>query len=69
MKWSVSGGRIVEGFQVLPSISVNWAIVQDKNKLPDNFTRIYDIQFSWLFWYFTIGQIGSWLKESGWYDR
>ena len=69
MKWTISGGRIVEGFQVLPSISVNWAIVQDKNKsaAPGKLKRIYDIQFSWLFWYFSIGQIKSWLKECGYY--
>ena len=36
-------GRIIEGFSVFPSLSINW----------DTFCgeRHYSIQFSWLWWY------------------
>ena len=53
----ISGGWIVEGFSILPSINVNWMTVREG--------KCYDVQFAWLFWYFTIGQIKNKLKEYG----
>ena len=47
--------KIVEGFSFIPSIDLIWITLTDK--------RYYDFQFSWLKWYFTIGQIHKKLKE------
>ena len=63
--WGISYGKINEGFCIFPSICVNWATLQVNDKLPGNYNRYYDIQFVWLFWYFTIGQISKKLKECG----
>ena len=63
--WGIICGKIIEGFSVFPSVSVNWATLQVKDKLPGNYNRYYDIQFAWLWWYFTIGQIGNKIKEIG----
>ena len=57
--WGISCGKIIEGFSVFPSVSVNWATLENK--------KYYDIQFAWLYWYFTIGQITNKLKEEGYY--
>lgn len=65
--WGVDYGRIIEGFSVFPSISVSWATLQVINKLPGNYKRYYDIQFAWLFWYVTFGQLKNKLKEEGYY--
>lgn len=40
-------GTILEGFQFFPSIALNWITQYD-------LSRKFDLQFSWLFWYFTI---------------
>lgn len=61
--WGISYGKIIEGFSVFPSISVNWATLKVSDKLPGNYNRYYDIQFAWLWWYFTIGQLKNKLKE------
>ena len=63
----ITFGRIIEGFCILPSISLLWATLNIKDKLPGNYATYYDLQFSWLFWYFTIGQIKNKLKERGYY--
>lgn len=63
--WGISCGKIIKGFSIFPSICVNWATLQVHNKLPGSYNRYYDIQFAWLFWYFTIGQIHKKLKECG----
>ena len=52
---SIVSGKIVEGFSFIPSIDLNWMTLTDK--------RHYDVQFSWLKWYFNIGQIHKKLKE------
>lgn len=36
-------GRIIEGFCVLPSLSINWMYFCGE--------RHYSIQFAWLWWY------------------
>lgn len=62
----ISYGKIIEGFSIFPSVSVNWAIFKVNDKLPGNYAnRYYDIQFAWLFWYITFGQIKNKLKEEG----
>ena len=63
--WGISYGRLVEGFTFLPTINLNWATLQVNNKLPGNYNRYYDVQFAWLWWYFTIGQIHNKIKEMG----
>lgn len=47
-------GKILDGFSILPSINVNWAEMNG---------RYYDVQFAWLWWYFTAGEIDKRLKE------
>lgn len=44
-------------FSFLPSINLIWMILTDG--------RYYDVQFAWLKWYFTIGQIHKKLQENG----
>ena len=62
----ITGGRIIEGFSVLPSIDLTWAIFEDETfllgtsrlkKANKKYKKYYDVQFAWLFWYFTIGCI------------
>lgn len=36
-------GKIIEGFSLLPSISINWITFAGE--------RHYSLQFSWLWWY------------------
>lgn len=52
--WGIDYGRIGEGFAFIPSISLSWATLENK--------KYYDIQFAWLYWYFTIGQIHNKIK-------
>ena len=64
----ISGGWIIEGFCILPSISINWMKSLEKTNhycVLDKYNTYYDIQFAWLFWYITIGQIKKKLKEQG----
>lgn len=51
----VKFGRIIEGFSLLPCININWIRVENKT--------YHDVQFAWLFWYITIGQISKYLSE------
>ena len=48
-------GHLIESFAILPSISYNW-IQTSKGK-------VYEINFAWLFWYFTIGNVRKFLKN------
>lgn len=57
----ISYGWIIEGFCILPSISINWMWKRTGNE----YKRIYDLDFKWLLWYFTVGQISNYLKECG----
>lgn len=36
-------GKIIEGFELLPSISINWMTFAGE--------RHYSLQFAWLWWY------------------
>lgn len=53
----ITKGKILEGFCLLPSINITWMKITIKGK------KYYDIQFAWLFWFFTIGTIPKVLKE------
>jgi len=55
----ISGGHIIEGFYITPGIAITW--MQEKDR------KYWNITFSWLFWYFTIGEIRKKLKEHGYY--
>ena len=55
--FGIDYGWIVEGFTFIPSITLNWATIENK--------KYYDIQFAWLYWYLTIGQIHKKVKEFG----
>ena len=55
----VSCGRYIEGFSILPNIEICW--MQEDRKY-------WDIRFSWLFWYFTIGEIKKRLEFHGYYN-
>ena len=50
-------GQIINGFQILPTVMVYWAVIAGK--------RNYNVQFAWLLWHITIGQIGKRMKEDG----
>lgn len=67
----ITFGRLVDGFCILPSIDLTWATLTVKDKLSGkllgNYATYYDLRFTWLFWYFTIGQIKNKLKEEGYY--
>lgn len=62
--WGITYGKIIEGIVIIPTINLTWALFWETDKLPGNNKRFYDIQFAWLWWYFTIGQIHNRLKES-----
>lgn len=60
----MSYGWITEGFDILPSLSINWMHIRDdkdKNKIK----KIYDIQFAWFWWYISTNRIGKHLKKLG----
>lgn len=60
----MSYGWITEGFNILPSLNINWMHVSesyDSKKIK----KIYDIQFAWLWWYVSTNRIGKQLKKLG----
>lgn len=57
MNIKVSKGRIIESFSVLPTVNVHWMRTEDKT--------YYDVQFAWLFWYVTVGQLSKFLETQG----
>ena len=57
-------GWIIEGFDILPSLSINWMHVRD-SKDKNKTTKIYDIQFAWFWWYISTNRIGKYLKKLG----
>ena len=59
----IKAGRLIESFVVMPSIDITWMWKKSEN----DYKKIYDVRFSWFFWYFTIGQISKYLKEQGYY--
>ena len=68
----ITCGWILEGFEILPSIALTWMHVEDemfisgrnvKKRPKAKIRKYYDLQFAWLFWYFTIGCINKRVKE------
>lgn len=53
----ITFGKFIDGFSIIPNVSLIWMTLYEG--------RYYDVQFSWLSWYFTIGQIPKKLKENG----
>lgn len=59
MKDYFSGGWLIESFAILPSISLNWM-----HKV-GNTPMSWELNFAWLFWYFSIGNVRINLKKAG----
>lgn len=59
MKEYFSGGHLIESFCFLPSISLNWMHKTNKNSMS------WELNFAWLFWYFSIGNVRINLKKCG----
>ncbi len=55
MKKYFSCGRLVEAFAVLPFINLNWTNVYFKNS--KNPKLSWELTFSWLFWYVSVGNV------------
>ncbi len=53
----ITYGKIIEGFSIIPNVNLLWITLKEG--------RYYDVQFSWLRWYFTIGQVNKKLKQNG----
>ena len=51
----ITYGKIIEGFSIIPNVNLLWITLKEG--------RYYDVQFSWLRWYFTIGQVNKKLKK------
>lgn len=56
---SVDFGKLIEGFVFLPSFDLTWMTLKDG--------CFYDLRFTWLLWYVTLGTIKKKLKENGYY--
>lgn len=50
-----SGGHIVESFAILPSINYSWMHTSNG--------KVWEIQFVWFYWYFSIGNIKNHLEN------
>ena len=50
-------GHLVECFTLLPSITYSW--------MQTYANKAWEIQFAWLFWYFSVGNIRIELKKNG----
>lgn len=56
-------GRLVENFVILPSLSINWMTTNWVRT--GEYRKIYDVQFSWFFWYISTSNISRYLKSKG----
>ena len=56
-------GRLVENFAILPSLSINWMTTNWVRT--GEYRKIYDVQFSWFFWYISTTNISRYLKTQG----
>ena len=54
---AITFGKFIDEFCIIPNVSLIWMTSYEG--------RYYNVQFSWLRWYFTIGQIHKKLKENG----
>ena len=55
MKKYFSCGRLIEAFVVLPGINYNWMHVYNHSKRKTQLS--WELVFSWLFWYVSIGNV------------
>lgn len=55
MKKYFSCGRLIEAFVVLPGINYNWMNVYNRSKGKTELS--WELVFSWLFWYVSIGNV------------
>lgn len=55
MKKYFSCGRLIEAFVVLPGINYNWMNVYNRSKRKTELS--WELVFSWLFWYVSIGNV------------
>ena len=63
MKKYFTGGWIIEGFCILPSLNINWMTTNWVRT--GEYRKIYDVQFSWFFWYISTTNISRYLKKQG----
>lgn len=56
-------GKLIESFVIFPSLNINWMTTSWVKT--GEYKKIYDIQFTWLFWYISTGNISKYLKEKG----
>ena len=54
-----SCGHLIEAFCIIPSINFNWMCSTRKTSFS------WELNFAWLFWYFSIGNIRINLKKTG----
>lgn len=54
-----NGGKYIESFVILPQADITWMTLSTG--------RYYELNIGWMFWYFTIGNINSTLKQNGYY--
>ena len=55
MKKYFSCGRLIEAFVILPGINYNWMNVYSKYSEEPELS--WELVFSWLFWYISIGNV------------
>lgn len=56
-------GKLIESFVIFPSLNINWMTTNWVKT--GEYRKIYDIQFTWLFWYISTSNISKYLKEKG----
>jgi len=56
-------GKLIESFVIFPSLNINWMTTNWVKT--GEYRKIYDIQFTWLFWYISTNNISKYLKENG----
>jgi hypothetical protein len=59
----MKAGKLIESFVIFPSLNINWMTTNWVKT--GEYRKIYDIQFTWLFWYISTSNISKYLKEKG----
>ena len=54
--------KLIESFAIFPSLNINWMTTNWVKT--GEYRKIYDIQFTWLFWYISTSNISKYLKEN-----
>lgn len=57
----MKAGKLIESFVIFPSLNINWMTTNWVKT--GEYRKIYDIQFTWLFWYISTSNISKYLKE------